>query len=209
MTSVFAVGGVLSAFGLSSAAGLNATLPLLVVGLLGRLGHLELGSSYSRLTSTPVLAVVAVLFVVELVGDKIPGVDHVLHTVGLALSPVAGALVFASQAGVAKNLPPWLSIVLGLTTAGGLHATRAAIRPAATVASAGIANPVLSTLEDLGSGALVVLALAAPVLAIVLVVIILVIAWRLLRRLHRGLRWFARLGRHPDADPVRPARPSS
>ena len=209
MNEVFAVGGVLSAFGLSSAAGLNAGLPLLVVGLLARFGHLDLGSSYSSLSSTPVLIVVAVLFAVDLVGDKVPGVDHVFHTVGLVVHPVAGALVFASQAGVAKNLPPWLSVVLGVLTAGSFHGARAALRPASTALSGGLGNPVLSGLEDLSSSALVVLALAVPVLAAVLVVVLAVVAWRLLRRLRRGLRWFTGLGVERTADEIRPARPSS
>lgn len=218
MNEVFAVGGLLSAFGLSSASGLNAGLPLLVVGLLARTGHLDLGPSYSSLRSTPVLVVVAVLFVVDLVGDKIPGVDHVLHTIGLAVHPIAGALVFASQAGVARHVPSWLAIVLGLVTAGGFHATRAAIRPAATVMSAGLANPVLSVLEDVTSGVLVALALMLPVVAALAVVVLAIAAWRIVRRLHRGLRWFARLGsdaRPVDptvdtrADAVRRARPSS
>jgi Domain of unknown function (DUF4126) len=209
MNEVFAVGGVLSAFGLSSAAGLNAGLPLLVVGLLARFGHLDLGPSYNSLRSTPVLVAVAVYFIVDLVGDKIPGVDHVLHTIGLAVHPIAGALVFASQAGVAKHLPAPLSLALGLVTAGGFHATRAAIRPAATVVSAGIANPFVSALEDVGSGVLVALALVVPVVGALAVVALVVIAWRLLHRLHRGLRWFTGLGRDQPLDDVRPARPSS
>ena len=192
VNGVLAVGGLLSAFGLSSAAGLNACLPLLAVGLLSRFHHLALAPSYASLHSTPVLAVLAVLFVIDVVGDKIPGVDHVLHAVGVVAYPIAGAIAFASQAGVVRHVPTPLALTIGLLTAGSLHTARAAIRPAATAATVGLANPVLSTVEDVMSGVLTLLALAAPVLAAALAVAIAIVTWRLLRRLRRALRWLAR-----------------
>jgi Domain of unknown function (DUF4126) len=191
VNSVVAVGGLLSAFGLSSAAGLNACLPLLAVGVLSRLDHLTLAPSYASLRSTPVLIVLAVLFVVDVVGDKIPTIDHLLHAVGIIAYPVAGAIAFASQAGVVRHLPAPVALLIGLVTAGTLHTARAAIRPAATATTMGLANPIVSSAEDVMSGILTFLALAAPVLAAVLAVLVLVAAWRLFRRLHRALRWFS------------------
>lgn len=191
MHDLFAVGGLLSAFGLSSAAGLNATLPLLVIGLLGRTGHLDLADGYVSLGTWPVLAALAVVFVVDVVGDKVPGVDHVLHLVGTVVAPVAGAVAFASQAGVVDHLPGWLALALGLTTAGSLHTARAAVRPLATATTAGIGNPILSAAEDVTSGALTLLAVVVPVLAAVLVVVVFVALWRVWRRVRRRTR------RHP------------
>ncbi len=182
VNEVFAVGGLLSAFGLSSAAGLNATLPLLVVGVLSRLGHLELSGSYGFLRSTPTLVVLAVLFIVDVVGDKIPGVDHVLHLIGIVAYPVAGAVAFASQNGVISHIPTPLALALGLTTAGGLHVARSALRPVVTAATFGIGNPIISSAEDVTSAAVTALALALPVVAVIIVVLLLLGVWRLLRR---------------------------
>ena len=43
-----AAGSLLAAFGLSGAAGLNAWIPLLTVGLLSRAGQLELPDGYDE-----------------------------------------------------------------------------------------------------------------------------------------------------------------
>ncbi len=185
MHDLFAVGGLLSALGLSSAAGLNATLPLLAIGLLGRSGYLDLADGYVSLGTWPVLAALAAVFVVDVVGDKVPGVDHVLHLVGTVVYPAAGAVAFASQAGVIDHLPSWLALLLGLTTAGSLHAARSAVRPLSTATTAGFGNPVLSTMEDVTSAVLTFLALVAPVLAVLALAVVLVGLWRLWRRVRR------------------------
>lgn len=185
MHDLFAVGGLLSAFGLSSAAGLNAALPLLVIGFLGRTGHLELAEGYVSLGTWPVLAALATVFLVDVVGDKVPGVDHVLHVAGTVVSPVAGAVAFASQAGVVDHVPPWLALALGLTTAGSLHGARAAVRPLSTATTGGLGNPVLSAVEDVTSAVLTFLAVVVPVLAAVLLVAVVTVLWRSWRRLRR------------------------
>ena len=75
--------------------------------------------------------VVGLLGVLDFVGDKIPGVDHALHLAGGFINTAAGAVLFASQTGVA-DLPPALSMALGLIVAGGVHGARTAVRPVAT-----------------------------------------------------------------------------
>jgi hypothetical protein len=88
-----------------------------------------------------------VVGLLDFVGDKIPGVDHVLHLVGGVVNTAAGAVLFAAQSGIA-DVPPALSLALGLIVAGGVQATRTAVRPVATATTGGLANPVLSTAED-------------------------------------------------------------
>ncbi|MEF2279353.1 DUF4126 domain-containing protein [Deinococcus sp. YIM 134068] len=170
--------GLLSAFGLSGAAGLNAFVPLLVVGFLSRFGVLDLAAPFDLLGNTWVLLGVGVLGLLDFVGDKIPGVDHVLHLVGGVVNASAGAVLFAAQAGVA-DVPPALSLALGLIVTGGVHGTRAALRPVATATTGGLANPVLSTAEDGLSLTLSLLAVFAPLLAALGVVGVLVLAFRM------------------------------
>lgn len=178
--------GILSSFGLSGAAGLNAYIPLLIVGLLNHFGYMHLGQPYDLISNPWVMLGVAVLGVLDFIGDKIPGVDHALHVAGGFINTAAGAVLFASQAGMA-HLDPTLSAVLGLVVAGGVHATRTAVRPVATATTAGIGNPVLSAAEDVGSLTLSVLAIFIPVLAVALLILFLVLAYRLYARL-RGPR---------------------
>ncbi|MFD1731863.1 DUF4126 domain-containing protein [Deinococcus malanensis] len=109
-----------------------------------------------------------------------------LHLVGSVVNTAAGAILFASQTGVA-DIPPALSLALGVIVAGGVHATRTVVRPVATATTGGLANPVVSSAEDGLSLGVSLLAVFVPVLAVVLLVVILFLAARLWRRL-RGRR---------------------
>lgn len=157
--------GFLSSLGLSGAAGLNAYIPLLVVGALNHFGFMHLSQPYDLLSNPWVMLGVAVLGALDFIGDKIPGVDHALHVAGGVVNTAAGAVLFASQTGVA-HLSPALSMVLGLIVAGGVHATRTAVRPVATATTGGLANPVVSSVEDGTSLGLSLLAVFAPILAV-------------------------------------------
>ena len=178
-----------SGFGLSSAAGLNAYIPLLAVGVLGRFDYLTLQNPYAVLESTPALAILAVLALIDFVADKVPAVDHVTHVIGALVNPIAGAIVFASQSNLITEVHPALALGAGFVMAGSFHATRAAIRPVATATTAGIGNPVLSFLEDVTSLLLSILAIFAPLIAFVLFLVLLFVivrAWRTVRRRRPG-----------------------
>ena len=172
---------VLTGLGLSGAAGLNAWLPAFAGALLTRLGVVELGEPFDELSKTPAALILGVLTAADFIGDKIPVVDHVLHGAGTVIAPVSGTVLFTGETDASLIV----SLVAGGSTAGAVHAARAAIRPVATVATAGIGNPMLSVIEDLGSGTLIAAAFLAPVLAVVLVIGVLVLALVLWRRRRR------------------------
>ncbi len=172
------IGGILAAFGLSGAAGLNAWLPLLAVGLGDRAGWVNLESPYDSLSSTPGLIVVGLLLVLDLIGDKIPALDSVLHAIGLLIAPASGAVLFAAQTDVTSDLNPAVGALLGAVTAGSLQAGRAAVRPFVTASTAGIGNPAVSTAEDGTALLITVLAFVLPALAFLLVAAVLgLIVW--------------------------------
>jgi hypothetical protein len=180
----------LTALGLATAAGLNAWIPLLAVGLLARTtGVVELTGQWEWLTSTPALLALAAVAAADFAGDKIPAVDHLLHLAGTVVAPVSGVVAaLASTSGLDRSTG--VVAVLALVLAEGAHGTRMAVRPASTVSTAGLGNPVLSLGEDVASGVLSLAALLAPLLALVLVVGLFAAAWRLLwavrRRIPRG-----------------------
>jgi hypothetical protein len=176
-----ALGSVLAAFGLSGAAGLNAWLPLFAGALLDRLGVVELAEPFGSLSTNAGLAVLAALLVADFVGDKVPVVDHVLHLAGTVVHPVSGAVLFTGQTGLETDIPTLVAVVLGALTAGSVHGARASVRPAATTATAGMGNPVLSLAEYAGSALLTLTAFALPLLAFLLVLALvagLATAWR-------------------------------
>ena len=180
--------GILTAFGLSASAGLNAYIPLLAVSLLARFTNLiVLQTPWDTLTSWWIIGLLAVLSLIEFFADKIPAVDHVNDIIQTFIRPTAGAIVFAASANVITDVQPILSLGLGLLIAGGVHATKAwAVRPAVTVATAGTGNAVVSTIEDMIATGLSIVAIVVPVvIGCILVMVTAWIIWRWYRKARR------------------------
>ncbi|WP_228484488.1 DUF4126 domain-containing protein [Microbacterium cremeum] len=166
--------------GLATAAGLNAWMPLFVLGLADRfVPAVELPAGWAWLSSDVALWVVGVLLVVEIVADKIPAVDSVNDVIQTLVRPAAGGIAFGagSSAETVRVDDPellsgtaWVPIAIGVVIALAVHALKAAVRPAANVATAGMAAPVISTVEDATSLALSVLAIVVPVVALLVIV---------------------------------------
>lgn len=174
---------ILTGLGLASAAGLNAYIPLLLLGVAGRLGYADLSAPYTILSSNAGLAVLAVLLIAELLADKVPGIDHVNDIVNTVVRPAVGGLLFVTSAG-AGELDPTLAAILGLVTAGSVHVTKAGFRPLVTATTGGLGNPVVSVIEDLLALVATLLAIFAPLLVAVFLLVLIVIAlvfWRRLR----------------------------
>ena len=81
---------VLTGFGLATAAGLNAYIPLLALGLLARFTDLvTLPAGWAWLENGWVLAIVGALLVIEVVADKIPALDTVNDVIQTVFRPAA------------------------------------------------------------------------------------------------------------------------
>ncbi len=187
---------LLTGLGLSTAAGLNAYIPMLMLGLLARFTDVvNLPGGWSWMENGWVLSILAVLLVVEVVADKIPALDSVNDVVQTFVRPAAGGIVFGSgtAAQTAAVADPgefaksgqWIPVVTGVVIALVVSLTKSAIRPVANVSTAGVAAPVLSTLEDVTSFGLVFIALLIPVFVLVIVVLLIWAGWKLLRRRQR------------------------
>ncbi len=180
--------GILSAFGLSASAGLNAYIPLLLVGVIAHYTDwIKLNPPFDTLASPWVLIVVGVLLIIEMLADKFPAVNHVNDAIQTVIRPAAGAIVFAASANVITNLHPAIAIICGLLVAGSVHTVKAvAIRPAVTVTTGGTANTLVSLAEDAIATIISFLSIVLPVLAVVFVVLcIILIIWWLVKRAQR------------------------
>lgn len=182
-----ALANIIGAFGLAGAAGLNAYIPLLIVAVLARLNVIELASPFDVLSSWPVIGALVVLGVIEFVADKLPGVDHVNDAIQTFVRPAAGAILFAANTGVVTGIDPTLALICGLLLAFGVHATKAAARPAVNGATMGIGAPFISVAEDVLAVIGSLLAIFFPVLFVLFVIAVGIVAYRLIRRA-RSLR---------------------
>ncbi|VEG57223.1 transmembrane protein [Mycolicibacterium aurum] len=190
---------LLTGFGLATAAGLNAYIPLLALGLLARFTDLvTLPAGWAWLENGWVMAIVAVLLVIEIVADKVPALDSVNDVVQTVVRPTAGGIVFGSgtaaqtaavsDPGAFAQSGQWVPVAVGVAIALVVSLTKSTVRPAANVATAGVAAPVLSTVEDIVSVLLVFLAILVPVLVLVAVIALAWAVFRLLRRRRRNQR---------------------
>ena len=187
---------LLTGLGLATAAGLNAYIPMLMLGLLARFTDVvNLPGGWSWLENGWVLTIVGVLLLVEIVADKVPALDSINDTVQTFVRPTAGGIVCGSgtAAETAAVADPgdfarsgqWIPVVIGVVVALAVHLVKTAVRPAANVATAGAAAPVLSAVEDGISVSLVLVALLIPALV---AVALLALAWTgfaVLRRRYR------------------------
>ena len=180
--------GIMTAFGLSASAGLNAYIPLLVVGVIAHYTNwINLNPPYDMLANAWVLIVVGFLLIIEMLADKIPAVNHVNDIIQTGIRPAAGAIIFAASAHAITNVHPLIAILCGLLVAGSMHTVKtAAIRPAVTATTGGAANVPVSIAEDVIATALSILSIVIPVIVVVFVVIfVALIIWLFWRRAQR------------------------
>jgi hypothetical protein len=192
----------LTGMGLSAAAGLNAYIPFLVVALIARFtDYIVLPVGYEWIESNWAIGIGAALLLAEVVLDKIPAVDTINDTIQTFIRPSMGGLIFAATTAAAQldnstwmKDNPWVSVVLGVLISGLVHAGKMAARPVINMGTVGTGAPVVSTVEDVGSLGLSLIALIAPVLVIVCLALL---AWVLIWMWLRVRRW-----RHTRRDPA-------
>ena len=179
---------ILSAFGLSASAGLNAYIPLLVVALLGKFTSLiTLSPPWDTLESWWVIGILVVLSIIEFFTDKIPAINHANDLIQTAIRPIAGAIIFAASAQIITDVHPVLAMVMGLLVAGSVHAVKSlAVRPVVTATTGGAGNVPVSIAEDILATILSIIAVVTPILiAVMLVIGGALIVWLIWRRINR------------------------
>ncbi|MGB3374301.1 MAG: DUF4126 domain-containing protein [Microbacterium sp.] len=166
---------------LAASAGLNAWMPLFLLGIADRfIPAMQLPGGWSWLSSDVALWIVGVLLVLEIIADKIPALDSINDIVQTVLRPASGGIAFgagASAQTITVDDPTsffadnaWVPIVVGVGIALAVHVVKALGRIGANTVTGGLAAPVLSTAEDGASFLLAVAALVVPILALVLLI---------------------------------------
>ena len=170
--------GIFTAFGLSASAGLNAYIPLLVVGVISHYfpNTLKLAQPFDLLANPWILILLGVLVIIEMVADKVPAVNHLNDLIQTIIRPIAGAIAFAASANVITDISPVLALAAGLLVAGSVHTVKAAaVRPAVSVTTGGAGNIPVSIAEDILATLTSILAIVIPLIAAVLFILILVL----------------------------------
>lgn len=191
----------LTGAGLSAAAGLNAFIPLVLVGVFARFTEfIQLPEHLEWLQSWPAIIISLALLVAELILDKIPGVDHVNDLIQTMVRPLVGGVIFAATAASTvvdqSNFwqeNPLIAGLVGAAVALTTHVSKAASRPAINASTGGTGAPLASFAEDAIAVALCLIAIFVPILVIGVFIFIGIAVYRIVttgrrRRRHREMR---------------------
>jgi hypothetical protein len=178
-----AILGVVAGVALAAACGFRVFVPLLVASIAVHSGAMQVSEGFAWIGSTPALCCLAAATAFEIGGYYLPGVDHFLDVIATPAAVVAGTLVTAS---FVTDMEPWMRWSTALIAGGG---AAAAVQGATVVARSisglttfGVGNPIVSTAELVGSTAVSILAVVAPILALALIA---GVVWWLFRRFTR------------------------
>ena len=179
--------GIPVGLALSTAAGLRVFIPLLITSLAARSGYLALTPSMSWIASDAALVAFVTAAIMEVGAYYVPWLDNVADAIA---TPAAITVGIIEMAAVTPDLPPLLrwtvAVIAGGGVAGFAQLATTLLRFKSSTLTAGTGNPIVATAELVGSLAIAVLALLAPLVAAVFVMILLVVlARRVIRRRRR------------------------
>ena len=172
---------VLLGLGLAASSGLRAFLPLLMLSMAAHWNvfNIELTGPFAWLGSPLALSALGIATIIEIAGDKIPLVDHALDSFGTVIRPLAGTLAAAA---VLNNHDPvtaaLLGLVIGAPIALGIHGAKAGTRGVSSATTLGVANPIVSIVEDVTAFLVSLLALLAPLLVPLMLICVGIVGWK-------------------------------
>ena len=175
--------------GAAWASGLNLYAAVLLLGGLQASGIVSLPPDLAVLSHPAVLLAAAVLYAVEFVADKVPGIDSAWDAVHSFIRIPAGALLAAGAlGGYDEGYTVALALLAGGTVAAASHAAKAGGRVAINASPEPFSNWAASIAEDLLALGGLLLALLLPAVFLVLLGAFLFAVLWLLPRLWRALR---------------------
>lgn len=183
------------AMGAAWASGINLYATILMLGLMGATGNIQLPPGLEILTDPMVLFAAGAMYLTEFVADKIPGVDTGWDALHTFIRIPAGAMMAAGAMGDASPALMLSAAIMGGGLAAGTHATKAGSRVLINTSPEPFSNWAASVGEDVVVIAGLWTALHHPTLYLVLLFILIVLMIWLLPRLWRGIRTiFRKLG---------------
>jgi hypothetical protein len=195
--------------GAAWAAGINLYAAILVLGILGNTGNINLPPDLHILMDPMVLGAAGIMYAVEFFADKVPGVDNGWDALHTFIRIPAGALMAAGAVGDINPALALAAAILGGGIAAGTHAAKAGTRVMINASPEPFSNIAASLAEDLAVIFGLWVALQHPWFFIILMVVFLVfLAW-VLPKIWRAIKAvFSRIARFFKGE-KKPENPSS
>ncbi|MGB0579923.1 MAG: DUF4126 domain-containing protein [Limisphaerales bacterium] len=167
--------------GLAAACGFRIFVPLLIMSIGAKTGHLEVSENFAWLSSNAAVATFAVATAVEIFAYYIPVVDNFLDTIASPCAVIAGTIIMSS---FVPEMAPWLkwclAAIAGGAAAGMVQSVTTLLRGASTTTTGGLGNPVVSTVEAAASTGFSAAAIFVPFLAVLgLIGLVGLVGWKI------------------------------
>lgn len=188
------------------ASGVRLYLVVLLTGLAGFMGWIQLPQGLHLLAHPVVLGASGFMVFVEFFADKIPGLDSLWDVVHTVIRIPAGAALAAGVFGADSGVMALLAALAGGTLAATSHTAKATTRAAINTSPEPFSNVGASLVEDSLVPAGLWLAIAHPLVFVGVLILVLIFSIWLIRTCWRFLRQlFARVARifsgQPDSGP--------
>ena len=177
--------------GAAWAAGINLYAAIATLGILSVTGNMTLPPDLQVLANPVVIGAACLMFAVEFVADKMPGVDTGWDTVHTFIRIPAGALLAAGAVGELNPAVSLAAALLGGTLAAGTHGMKAGSRLLINTSPEPLTNWTTSIVEDIMVIGGIWAAVNHPwVFLVLLAIFILLMIW-LLPKVWRGIKLLA------------------
>ncbi len=169
---------------LAACCGFRVFVPLLVVSVAAQNGYVDLGESFAWMGTPLATILFGAATAVEIASYYIPWVDNLLDTIATPAAALAGSLVAAAMITDVDPTLKWaMAIIAGGGAASGVQMLTVGTRAMSTATTAGVGNPVVSTVEGVSSFVIAILVVVVKFFAIVAVFGF--IAWFVLRTIRK------------------------
>ncbi len=170
------------AYALTTTAGVRGVLALTLVSIATTIGYLHPPAAFSWLAEAPVMWALIAVSLADLLADKVPMVDHVLHVAQIVVKPAAAVIIVGGTVHAQTQEMLIVLMVLGALNALGVHAGVASVRAASTATSGGMLNPLVSVTEDVGALTAGILAFFAPYVVAAIALVLAIFYFTVLRK---------------------------
>lgn len=170
--------------GLAASVGFRVFLPLFALSLASYFNVWELNESWHWIGSLSALITFGVATLIEITAYYIPFIDNILDTIAIPLATIAGTVVMVSTIADLSPVLTWaLAIIAGGGTAGAIKSAFGTARLTSSVSTAGIANPVVSTIETGTSILMSIVSIFLPIVAILLVILVFYVIFKIYKKI--------------------------
>lgn len=173
--------------GAAWASGLNVYAVILILGVLGNTGYMELPPDLEIVMHPVVMIAAGFMYCVEFFADKTPGVDTAWDTLHTFVRVPAGAMLAAGAVGEMEPALQMGAFLVGGGLAATSHTTKAATRVMLNTSPEPVTNWTASILEDIAVLGGLWAALNHPVLFLIALVLIVAVMIWVIPKLWRGV----------------------